>query len=102
MTHTTSDVDHESGGSFKSVFATLDITSLDNADSETFDPESEFSVNDVLGVSVIGLENGDLYQAAFDHLDGTTLHVHNVDGTDPTAATDVGEVRVRVDADKGP
>lgn len=102
MTHTTSDVDKESGGSFVSVFATLDITSLDNANTEDFDPASEFALRDVLGVSVLGLEEPENYTVDFDHLDGTALSVLNADGTDPTSGTDVGEVRVRVDADKGP
>jgi hypothetical protein len=102
MTHTTSEVDRESGGSVVSVYATLDVTSLDNAASESFDPASEFNFSDVLGVTILGLENAGTYQAEFDHLDGTTLNVQNVDGTDPTSGTDVGEVRVRVDGDKGP
>ncbi|WP_435065883.1 hypothetical protein [Halobaculum sp. EA56] len=99
MTHTTTVEERVSDGSFESVFATLDVTGLDAADSESFDPAAELGFDTVLGVSVEGLENGDLYQAAFDHLDGATLHVHNLDGTDPTAGTDVGEVRVKVSGD---
>lgn len=102
MTHDTTNVDHESGGSVVSVFATLDITSLDNANTEDFDPASEFSLQDVLGVAVLGLESPESFTVDFDHLDGTALSVLNADGTDPTAGTDVGEVRIRVDADKGP
>lgn len=100
MTFDTTNVDYESGGSFVSVFATVDITSLDGANTEPFDPDAVFNV-DPLGVSVQGVENGDAYDVTYDHLAGE-FTVLNADGTDPTAGTDVGEVRVRVDGDKGP
>ena len=100
MTFDTSAVDYESGGSFVSVFATVDITSLDGANTEPFDPDAVFNV-DPLGVTVIGVENGDSYDVEYDHL-STEFVVLNNDGTDPTAGTDVGEVRIRVDGDKGP
>jgi len=100
MTFDTTTVDYESGGSFVSVFATVDITSLDGANTEPFDPDAVFNV-DPLGVSVQGVENGDAYDVEWDHL-AETFVVQNNDGTDPTAGTDVGEVRVRVDGDKGP
>lgn len=100
MTYTTSNVDYESGGSVVSVYATVDITSLDGANTEPFDPDAVFNV-DPLGVSVIGVENGDLYDVEYDHL-AQQFVVQNKDGTDPTAGTDVGEVRIRVDGNKGP
>lgn len=100
MTYDTSDVDYESGGSVVSVYATVNITSLDGANTEPFDPDAVFNV-DPLGVSIIGLENGDSYDVEYDHL-GTQFVVQNNDGTDPTATTDVGEVRIRVDGDRGP
>jgi len=53
-------------------------------------------------VAVLGLENAGTYQAAFDHVTGDTLAVQNVDGTDPTSGTDVGEVQIRVDGNLGP
>lgn len=100
MTHTLSEVDHESGGSYISVFATLDITSLDNAASENFDPETELGMRNVEGVSVIGVENPNTYvvQPAEDY----DLAVEQFGGTDPTAGTDVGTVTVRVDGNRGP
>jgi len=52
-------------------------------------------------VSVQGVENGDSYDVEYYHL-STEFVVLNNDGTDPTAGTDVGEVRIRVDGDKGP
>lgn len=100
MTYTITDVDDESGGSVRSVYATVDITSLDGANTEPFDPKAALNI-DALGVSIQGVENGDLYDVEWDHL-AETFVVQNNDGTDPTAGTDVGEVRVRVDGDKGP
>jgi hypothetical protein len=100
MTYTISEVDPESGGSYESVFATLDITSLDGANTEPFDASAALNV-DPLGIAVIGVENGDAYDVEWDHLAGEFVVLDN-DGTDPTAETDVGEVRVRVDGDKGP
>jgi len=100
MTHTTTDVDYESGGSVVSVYATIDITALDNANSEAFDADSEFNV-DTLGVTVIGVANAASYLVQYDHT-ASQLVVEGYGGTDPTAGTAVGEVRVRVDGDKGP
>jgi len=100
MTFTLTDVDYESGGSVVSVYATVNITSLDGANTEPFDPADVFNV-DPLGVSVQGVENGDAYLVQYDHL-ASQLVVEGYGGTDPTAGTDVGEIRVRVDGDKGP
>lgn len=101
MTHTTTVEDRVSDGSYEAVFATLDITSLDNANTESFDPAAEFGMNTVLGVSVEGLENAGSFDVEFDHVSGTTLSVVNEDGTDPTSGTDVGEVRVKASGDPG-
>ena len=101
MTHTTTVEERVSDGNYEAVFATLDITSLDNANNEDFDPAAELGFNHVLGVSVEGLENPETYVVQFDHLDGATLYVEEYGGTDPTASTDVGEVRVKVSGDPG-
>ena len=101
MTHTITTEERESGGSYESVFATVDITSLDNTNTEAFDPADELSLRTVEGVAVLGLENPGSYQVAYDS-GGATLSVLNTDGTDPTAGTDVGEVVVRVDGNRGP
>lgn len=100
MTHSTTVEDRVSDGSFESVFATLDITGLDNANNESFDPAAELGFNDVLGVSVEGVENPDSYIVQFDHLENA-LYVEGYGGTDPTAGTDVGEVRIKVSGDPG-
>jgi hypothetical protein len=102
MTHTTT-VEHDaSDGNYGSVFATLDITSLDNANNESFDPASEFNLSDVLGVEILGLENPESYVVEWDHVDGGTLYVEGYGGTDPTSGTDVGEVRVKVSGNPAP
>jgi len=100
MTHSTTVEDRLSGGNYETVVATLDITSLDNANNEAFDPAAELGFDTVLGVAVAGVENADSYVVQYDHLE-TDLYVEGYGGTDPTAGTDVGEVRVRVDGDPG-
>lgn len=100
MTHSTTVEDRVSDGSYKAVFATLDITGLDNANNESFDPAAELGFNDVLGVSVEGVENPESYVVQFDHLENA-LYVEGYGGTDPTAGTDVGEVRIKVSGDPG-
>ena len=98
MTHTTTLEERTSAGSFRSVFLTLDITSLDNANTEDLTLVDEADLNSVFGASVLGLENAGSYDVEYDHL-ADALSVVNEDGTDPTTGTDVGEVRLRVDGD---
>ena len=100
MTHTTTLEERASAGSFRSVFLTLDITSLDNANNEalTGGLAGEADLNSVFGASVLGAENADSYVFEYDHLEDV-LYVEGYGGTDPTAGTDVGEVRLRVDGD---
>ncbi|PSP80172.1 hypothetical protein BRC81_02990 [Halobacteriales archaeon QS_1_68_20] len=98
MTHTTTVEKRVSDGSYEAVFATLDITGLDNANNESFDPAAEFEFDEVLGVSVEGLENPDSYVVQWDHLENA-LYVEGYGGTDPTAGTAVGQVRVKASGD---
>lgn len=100
MTHTTTVVDRLSTGDSVTVVADLDITSLDNAASEDFDPESEFALQGVLNVEVGQLENPNTYVVQV--ADDNDLSVEQYGGTDPTATTDVGTVRVSVRANPGP
>lgn len=103
MTHTTTVADRQNTGSFQTVIAKLDITSLDNANSETFNSTlgEELNLSDVQGAAVIGVENAASYIVQYDHLSGN-LVVEGYGGTDPTAGTDVGEVHLRVDGDPAP
>jgi len=100
MTHTTTVEERLSDGNYESVVATLNITSLDNANNEGFDPAAELGLDVVLGVSIEGVENADSYIVQFDHLENA-LYVEGYGGTDPTAGTDVGEVRVKASGDPG-
>jgi hypothetical protein len=101
MTHTTTAVDRNlSSGSYESVVADIDITSLDNAASEVFDPATEFGFQDVLQVEVGQLENPGTYVVQVEQ--NNNLHVEQYGGTDPTSGTDVGVVRVTVHGDPGP
>lgn len=93
MTYSVTNVEDENAGSTDAVFATVDITSLDSAGFEPFDPSAALGVDgaDRYGVGVRGLENPQ-YRVAYDHVNGQ-LDVTNVsDGTDVAAGTDVGEV----------
>lgn len=87
----------ESGGSFESYFVTLDIQSFTNP--ESFDPTQTSGggnkyVDTLLGVSILGVEGGDARVAQYDHL-SNDIHVVSHDGT--AAASDVGEIRLRID-----
>lgn len=91
--------DRVSAGSFESVYVTLDIQSFTNP--ESFDPASTSGggnkyVDTLLGVSVVGVENGDSIAVSYDHL-ANSINAVSHDGT--TAPSDLGEVRVRIDGD---
>jgi hypothetical protein len=103
VTHTTIVEDRQVTGGFETVVATVDITSLDNANNEAFSPSlgGELNLSAVRGAAVVGVENADSYVVQYDHLEGD-LYVEGYGGTDPTGGTDVGEVRLRVDGDPAP
>lgn len=89
----------ESGGSFETFFVTLDIQSFTNP--ESFDPTATTGggnkyVNTLLGVTVVGVENGDSVAVSYDHL-ANTINAVSHDGT--AAPSDLGEVRLRIDGD---
>lgn len=104
MTHSTSSLERESFGSLKAFIHTIDITSLDSAGEESYDPSGELNVNqgDNYGVHVVGQEDESKF-FAWDHV-AETLHVQEVtdtgDGTggygDVANNTDCGEVRLLV------
>jgi hypothetical protein len=102
MTHTTLEQERESSGSYYSVFHTIDITSLDQAGVETYDPKGRFGVTPY-GVAVIG-QGDETLDIGWDHVDGE-LKVKEItdtgDGTggrvDVAQGTAVGEVVLRVD-----
>jgi hypothetical protein len=88
-----------SSGSFESFFVTLDIQSFTNP--ESYDPTDASNagnkyVNTLQGISVLGVENGDSLVVQYDHL-ANEFNVVSHDGT--AAASDVGEVRIRIDGD---
>lgn len=95
MTHTTVDVERENSGSFHSVYHTIDITSLDAAGVENYNPADELGVSPH-GISVNGQEASDQF-IRWDHIN-EQLHVTNAsDGTAVASGTDVGEVVLKVD-----
>lgn len=105
MTHSTVEAKEESGGSTDVVFHTINITSLDAAGAETYDPDAELgvSVDSTGGISVVGQENGG-YHVTWDHLNAQLSVKYAdydaaADGVliDVPAATDVGEVVLKVE-----
>jgi hypothetical protein len=100
MTHTTTVVDVLSEGNYESVVVDVDITSLDNADSEGFDPEAELNLTDAHGGVVMQAENAGTYVFSIEQ--NNNIHVESYGGTDPTAGTDVGVVRLKYEGDRGP
>lgn len=100
MTHTTTNVERENAGSVDRVVQTIDITSLDAAGAETYDPGAEVGLEnaDEYGVTVRGQENPG-YQIVWDHIN-SELAVKYADYDaasdgvliDVPSATDVGEV----------
>lgn len=104
MSHTTTNVEAESEGSLESALHTIDITSLDNAGQETYDPSTELGIEgaDRFGVDVRGQQDPNVF-VRWDHINGV-LTVKEVvdtgDGTgglqDVAAGTAVGEVVLHV------
>lgn len=97
MTHSTVNTEPENHGSVDAVFHTIDVTSLDAAGAEQYDPGAEVGLENAAeyGVSVRGVEDPTV-QVAWDHVN-EQLDVINVsDATDVASATDVGEVVLHV------
>lgn len=97
MTHTTVSSTRESFGSTTVEYHTIDITSLDSAGAEAYDPDAETGVNttNTGGVSVVGQETAD-YLVRWDHAASELAVVNLSDGSDVASGTDVGEVRLQV------
>ncbi|WP_256394111.1 hypothetical protein [Natronoarchaeum rubrum] len=98
MTHSTQSVERESGGSTAVVFHTIDVTSLDSAGAETYDPSTEVGLDTdhTGGISVVGQEDA-TNLVRWDHINEQLAVVAVADGTDVTSGTDVGEVRLKVE-----
>jgi hypothetical protein len=105
MTHSTVDSERESGGSTETLYHTIDITSLDSAGVENYDPSTEagVDVDSTGGVDIVGQADA-TYFVRWDHVNGqlTVKEVNDTgDGTgglaDVASGTAVGEVRLRVE-----
>jgi len=78
-------------------YTTLDVTSLTNANNEPWVPEDNTGLSDVDAVSVVGHDKAATYTAQYDHSQQAFVFATISDGSDPTADTDVGELRIRVE-----
>jgi hypothetical protein len=98
MTYSITNREVENNGSVTAVYATVDITSLDSAGFEPFDPSAALGVDGAAdyGVSVVGSESN-AYLVRWDHVNERLSVVDVADGTDTASATDVGEVIVKAE-----
>jgi hypothetical protein len=101
MTHATVETHEENSGSFRSVYHTINITSLDSSGSESYEPGGELTIRDVLGISVNGQEADDLF-IRWDHLADQLTVTNASDGTAVSSGTDVGEVVLKIDGAPAP
>jgi len=97
MSYNTIEQERESGGSFWSVYHTIDITGLDAAGVENYNPGSRFGV-DPTGVQVVGQADATV-DISWDHVNEQLRVVNIADGTDVASGTAVGEVVLRVDGE---
>lgn len=104
MTHSTVNVEAENEGSLDGTIHTIDITSLDSAGAETYNPGDEVGLEDPgrYGVSVRGQEDGSLL-ISWDHINEQLTVNEVVDTGDGTggvsgvaAGTAVGQVVLHV------
>ena len=97
MTYSITNTERENQGSKDVVAATVDITSLDSAGYEPFDPGAVTGLDGAenLGVGVRGQENTG-YLIRWDTANQRISVVNVSDGTDVTSGTDVGEVVLEI------
>ena len=95
MTYSLTNTDDGNRGSRDDAVAVVDITSLDSAGYEPFDPDAVFGLEDSteLGVAIRGQEDPQ-YVFGYDHVNQRITVKNMSDGTDVTSGTDVGEVVV--------
>jgi len=94
MTHTTSVQDEFSDGSYRTVLATVTISSLDRANEEDFDPGAELGESPAT-VTIVGSGGAADRAVRFDHTT-KTLHFTNDDGTDAAQGSSPGPLLVRL------
>lgn len=97
MTHSTTSLERESFGSLKAFIHVIDITSLDSAGQEDYDPSTELNVN--LGTDYAVLVAGKEDQTtgiSWDHLNDHLDVIDLADSTNIANNTDVGEVKLVV------
>lgn len=100
MTETTTVVEAGNEGDHRYVIAEVDITSLDTAGTEPFDPSAKFNLEGAYG-SVVDQE--DYTHHIFYDSDGTQIIAKDVaDGTDLANNLDVGTVTIRFVGDFAP
>lgn len=97
MTHDTVATERENAGSLDTAHHVIDITSLDGAGAEQYDPEAEVGLDSPgrFGIDVRAQEDESVL-IRYDHVAGELSVVNVSDGSDVTSGTDVGEVMLHV------
>lgn len=100
MTESTTVVERGNAGDHRYVIAEVDITSLDSAGTEPYDPSAKFNLEGAYG-AVVDQEDY-THHVFYDH-DNTQIIAKDVaDGTDLADNTDVGTVTIRFVGDFAP
>lgn len=97
MTHTTVATKRENGGSKDEAYHVIDLTSLDRAGEEDYDPDAELGLEDPgrFGIDVRAQED-ETVKVDYDHLNDQLTVINVADGTGVAQGTDVGEVMLHV------
>jgi len=97
MTHTTVATERENAGSLDTVYHVIDITGLDGAGTEQYDPEAEVGLSqpERFGIDVRAQED-ETVLIRYDHVADELSVVNVADGTDVANNTDVGEVMLEI------
>jgi len=97
MTHTTVATERENAGSLDTVYHVIDITGLDGAGTEQYDPEAEVGLSqpERFGIDVRAMAD-DSFRVVYDHVNDELSVTNAADNTDPTSGTAVGEVMLEV------
>jgi len=94
MTHTTTVAEEFSDGSYRTVLASVTISSLDRANEEDFDPAAELGEANGT-VTIVGSAGAADRDVRFNHTTNT-LHFVNDDGTDVAQGSSPGPLLVRL------
>lgn len=97
MTHNTEDLEPANLGNREGFLHTINITSLDAAGQENYDPDTEVNIPNgtALGVQPAG-QDDTTFRFSWDHVNNHLDVINVSDGTNTANNFDCGEVRLLV------